>query len=123
MATIKKCDRCGKARKGKYFTVTLAIDEQGENEQGESSLSRFEPTVIPDCCEVCSGTITNCVTLKKKPRKAKPRSNAKPRARKPRGKTNAQCTDDFAANANTQAELPTPNGAPAKPSVPPPPEA
>lgn len=116
MATIKKCDRCGRARPGKYHRVQLQTAEQDNEGAAERDIE------IPDCCETCLNTITKCVTLKKKPRKAKPRGNAKPRQRKPRGKSNSQRTDDFDANANTQSTLPTPNGAPVKPSVPPPPE-
>lgn len=113
MATIKKCDRCGKARKGKYFYLSLSVAEQADagdlpNEEDETEWCR---TAIQDCCESCRKTIEKCVGLKKKPRKAKPRGNAKPR-----GKADAQ------EQSSGQSELPTPNGAPAKPSVPPPPE-
>lgn len=120
MATIKKCDRCGRVRPVKYFYVSLTVAEQSNTGDPQNEENT---TVISDCCEHCLNTITKCVTLKKKPRKAKPRGNAKPRQRKPRKTTDASSVKTVGpVEAGGQAALPTPNGAPAKPTVPPPPE-
>ena len=108
MARKIECDRCNRVRPGKYYAVSLGVAEHPD--RLEDGVEHRDDVTIEDCCEHCLKTITKCVTLKKKPRKAKPKGNTKSRARKSRGK------------ADTQAELPTPNGAPAKPSVPPPPE-
>lgn len=110
MATIKKCDRCGRARPGKYYRVTLTVTEQAEVPEDEPNPEEIEE--IQDCCEGCRKTVTKCVTLKKKPRKTKPKGNdASPRKRKPRKPAD-----------NGQAARPVPNGSDAKPDVPPAPE-
>ena len=111
MARKIECDRCKRSRPGKYYAVSLGVAEHpGKLEDG---VEHRDDVTIEDCCEHCLKTITKCVTLKKKTRRAKPKGgNATQRARKPRK----------AAGASGQAALPTPNGAPAKPAVPPPPE-
>ena len=129
MARKIECDRCKRSRPGKYYAVSLGVAEHPD--KLEDGVEHRDDVTIEDCCEHCLKTITKCVTLKKKQRRAKPKGNANPRKREARKTARSGRDEKALARLKAEADrleskqsaLPTPNGAPAKPSVPPPPEA